>query len=70
MIKLWDWFNGKKTNIGAVLLFVAVFFTEVLVGKWNLAGTWVQPLIETLNWIGMALTGGGLVHKAVKYKGA
>lgn len=66
MRKLWEFLSGKKTTIGAILLFVATFFSEVIVGKWNATAEWIQPTIETLSWIGMALTGIGLGHKRIK----
>lgn len=62
-----NWFDGKKTTIGAVLLFIATVGTEVIVGKWNYSPEWMQPTIETLNWLGMAFTGLGLGHKAIKF---
>ena len=63
---LWNYLSGKKTTIGAILLFAAAFLTEVIVGKWGVTTSWIQPTIETLMWIGMALTGVGLGHKAMK----
>lgn len=62
------WFDGKKTTIGAILLFIATFLSEVIVNKWDVQVDWMTPLIETLNWLGMALTGLGLGHKAMKGK--
>lgn len=61
-----EYFNGKKTTIGAIILFLATFLSEVIVSKWNVQVDWMQPLIETLNWVGMAMTGLGLGHKAMK----
>ena len=66
LIKAWEWFNGKKTAIGATLLFIATFLSEIIVSKWDAQGGWIQPTIETLQWLGMALTGLGLGHKAIK----
>ena len=64
--KFFEFLSGKKTTIGAILLFLATFMLEVVVGKWHASADWIQPTIETLQWIGMALTGIGLGHKAVK----
>jgi len=63
---LWNWLDGKKTTIGAVLLFLSTFLSEVIVSKWGVTAAWMTPSIETLNWLGMALTGLGLGHKALK----
>jgi hypothetical protein len=66
MQKIWEALNGNKTTIGATILFVGTFFTAVVVGIWHVQGSWVQPTIDTINWVGMAFTGVGLTHKAVK----
>ena len=66
MNTIWQFLSGKKTVIGASILFLATFLSEVIVGKWNVQVDWMTPLIETLNWLGMALTGLGLGHKAIK----
>ncbi len=65
-MNIFEWFNGKKTIIGATILFVATFLSEIIIGKWHVTVDWMQPLIETLNWLGMAMTGLGLGHKAFK----
>lgn len=62
----WAWLDGKKTTFGAIILFIATFFSSVIVGIWHVEGTWVQPIIDTLNWVGMAVTGIGLGFKAAK----
>lgn len=65
-----EWFNGKKTIIASILLVLAAFCDQVLVGIWGAAWTWLPLLISTLEWIGMLLGGSGLIHKAVKAAGA
>lgn len=53
-----NWFNGKKTTIGAVILFIAVMpHIEEYVG---------QNIVDILNYIGQAFVGIGLMHKGVK----
>jgi hypothetical protein len=61
------WLNGKKTIIGSTLLLASAFATQVLEGVWQM-DPWgrMNEIIMTLDWIGMALTGSGLVHKGVK----
>lgn len=66
MNNIFTWLNGKKTTIGAILLFAAVFCGEVIVGIWHYNPDWMPKLIETLNWVGMPLTGAGLIHKGIK----
>ncbi len=68
MNSIFNWLNGRKTIIGAILLFIASFIQEVIIGKWHATGEWILPTIETLNWLGMAVTGWGLGHKAMKVK--
>jgi hypothetical protein len=73
-MKFIAWFNGKKTIIGASLLFAAAVIEQVvmgiLVGKWQLFASpdWVPATAEVLVWFGMFVTGGGLAHKRIKAK--
>ena len=55
--KIWDWLDGNKMVIGAMLL--------VLAGQeGDLLGS---PAIEALvNWLGGILGGGGFLHKLIK----
>lgn len=69
LTKFWEFLNGKKTTVGAIILFVAVFLNEVVVGIWGVDTSEIHKAIQTLNWIGMPLTAGGVFHKAVKPKG-
>jgi len=64
--KLWDFLSGKKTAIGATLLFVSAFLEQVVIGQWGSQAAWIPQLIGTLDWFGMVLTGIGLSHKGVK----
>lgn len=68
LLQFWNYLDGKKTTIGAALLFLATFLSEVIIGKWHAEAAWLQPTIETLNWIGMAVTGLGIGHKIQKPK--
>lgn len=64
--KIWDALNGNKTTIGACILFIGTIITQVVVGIWHVEGSWVTPTIQTIDWIGMTITGVGIIHKAVK----
>lgn len=66
ILKLWNFFNGKKTVIGAVLLFLAEAMEKVLIGIWHVDAPWILPAIATLKWAGMAFVGGGVWHKLTK----
>ena len=66
MINLIAWFNGRKTSIGAGMLFLAEILTKVVVGVWAFNPSWMNPSIETLSYFGLALTGLGLGHKGMK----
>jgi hypothetical protein len=58
MENLINWFNGKKTTIGAIILFIAVMpHIDEYVG---------QNLVDILNYIGQAFVGIGIMHKGVK----
>ena len=73
LIVLWNWFNGKKTVIGASIIcfvpYLQGFINDFVIGIWHLPQPTIIPqLIASLIWIGTALTTVGLVHKAVKYQ--
>lgn len=63
---MFDFLDGKKTVIAAVILTLTAFLDQVLVGIWGVSWAWVPNAIATGEWIGMILGGAGLVHKAVK----
>jgi len=63
---MWNWLNGKKVIIGTVFLILAAFGQEVLLNVWRLWPEILPKAIETFNWLGMALGGVGLIHKAQK----
>ena len=67
--KLWAFFNGKKTAIGAVLLGISAFLTNVVIGDLGNEATWILQAVAILDWVGMALAGGGLFHKGTKAVG-
>lgn len=56
--KIWNWLNGKKTAIGAVVSLVTAYL---------IAKGWISEAEQTL-LLGLAtlLVGGGLVHKVKK----
>lgn len=66
LIKIWQWFDNKKTIIGSFFLIISAFCTQVLIGIWNASWDWLPLLIQTFDWIGMVLGGTGLIHKAYK----
>lgn len=63
---MWTWLSGKKTTIAAVLLVLAAFLQQVVVGQWELSAAWIPKAVATLEWFGMILGGVGLTHKGVK----
>ncbi len=65
LIAIWNWLDGKKTNIGAFMVAAAVVILK-LAGIWNLHWTFLQPLLDTLNYLGTLLVGIGLGAKATK----
>lgn len=71
LTNFWNWFNANKMHIGAIILSVLAILTafdaQVIVGIWGLViPTAITKLISTLNWIGVGLTGAGIVHGGVK----
>ena len=66
---MWEFLSGKKTTIGAALLFVSTVLDQVVSGIWGMDEPWISKTVQTFDWAGMAITGTGLTHKALK-KGA
>lgn len=62
-----EWFNGKKTVIGACCLWVDALYQQVYQGIWHLPVTdWSTAGADTASWVGLVLGGVGLSHKGVK----
>lgn len=64
LMKVWTWFNGKKTTFGALVLFliyvakgVETYFGVVVIP---------QAVLDQISNYAMWFTGLGLAHKAVK----
>lgn len=65
--KVWDWFNGKKLVIGATCIGVSMYLIDGLLWKqWHIGWPGLVYINDFLVWAGGLLTGGGLIHKAVK----
>lgn len=58
---VWEWLNGKKTAIGAVIL--AIVANGLIPDDAIVAGV---VLVDVLTWLGNLLVGGGITHKGVK----
>lgn len=65
MEKIWNWFNGKKSVIGAYA-FGAAYAIGKVASIWGIQYSWIPPLIDTLTESGAILTGVGVIHKGVK----
>lgn len=65
-MKIWNYLNGKKTSIGTAAFIAACVMNEVVKGIWHVEHPFIDPSIETLNWVGMVFGGIGLTHKAMK----
>jgi len=70
MNNLWEYFNGKKTIVGTCCLLTSAFGYQVVMGIWDIGATsyYFSNSLNTLDWLGMALGGIGLSHKAIKQK--
>lgn len=70
MITIWEYLNGKKTNIGAGLAFLATVLTALGI-VWNLPQfAWWPKIIQSVEIISGVFSGTGLIHKAIKGSGA
>jgi len=68
MQALWDWFNGKKMIISAILGAILAFDEQVLINIWQVAWPWLGKFDDTISWFAMILATVGGVHKIVKAK--
>lgn len=66
MKAIWEYFNGNKTTIAAVLMMAAIFGQEVVIDIWMYQPEWMFKMLKSLNWIGMSLGGVGILHKGTK----
>ena len=64
--KIWDFFNGKKMIIGAVLANIVIFDQQVLIGIWQVTWPWLEQANSTMSWFAMAFGAVGGVHKIAK----
>jgi hypothetical protein len=63
---MWKQLNGSKTIIGTCILMASAVCTQVVVGFWAFEPEWMTPVVQTLDWVGIALGGTGLGHKIQK----
>ena len=61
MDSLLSWFNGKKTIIGGIALWL-VSGIEMM----GLESAWVPQVVTALSWIGMIFLPAGVGHKVIK----
>lgn len=64
--KIWSWFDGRKTTIGAILLGLSTVITQLVIGVNHYDPAWLDTVILNLNYVGEAFVGGGLIHKLAK----
>jgi len=64
----WDYFNGKKTDIGVLLMMVGPFIKPDITLDLMIFG--VHPLKDIVLGLGGLLLSGGIAHKVIKAKAA
>ncbi len=67
LTKAWEWINGKKSTIGAVLLFLGHTAIPYLVGQ-GFDPAWLGQVMSFCVWLGNILVPVGLAHKYAKAK--
>jgi len=60
---IWNFLNGKKVTIGALIMLLAQVLRMTGRGEW---AEIVEQLAGILNNAGLGIVGVGLAHKAVK----
>lgn len=63
---MWEWFNGKKTVIGAVILWIATLIEAVFIQKYHVDAQWVLITVDLLKYVGGTLVPVGIGHKVIK----
>jgi len=66
MANFWTFLDGKKTAIGAIMLWIAMFLQDEVIATWGINETWIPMTVHALNWFGNILVPLGIGHKAVK----
>lgn len=63
-----EWFNGKKTVIGAVCGWLALNLPGLFDSVGMADVGWLPTVVNVLNWAATILLPVGLTHKVVKAK--
>jgi hypothetical protein len=66
MANFWIWLDGKKTVIGALLLWLGLFLHDFVIGQLGVTSAAVPTIIDFCNWLGQILLPVGIMHKAAK----
>lgn len=62
-MKIWEFLNGKKTTIGALLMVAAQALTLLGYGEW---ANIIKQVSEIIHNLGIGIASVGLGHKAIK----
>ncbi len=65
--RAWEWFNGKKSTIGGVLLWLGYTGIPYLTSQ-GFDPVWLNYVMDFFVWFGQILLPVGLAHKYVKVK--
>lgn len=68
LVVLWRWFDGKKTVIGTIFLFIATIINEVVIAIIGLNFPWLVITAKVFSYFGLMFGGVGVTHKGVKKK--
>ena len=67
MSEFWTWWDGKKTIIGTVCLWIGyAVIGDLLMGQLAFNPEWLATVQSILTWIGTFLAPLGLAHKVAK----
>lgn len=68
LLKIWLWFDGKKTVFGTIFLGIAAIINDVLIGIIGLSCPQLVITAKVFAYFGLLFGGVGLRHKWVKKK--
>ena len=68
--KIWNFFNGKKTLIGGICVWISIsLIGDLLIGQLGMTSAILTKIAAVFLWIGQYLTPVGVLHKVGKVIG-
>lgn len=66
LTSIWNWFDGKKTAIGAACLLAVTIINQWIIGVNHFHPDWLNTVLANLSYVGETLTAVGIGHRIKK----